>query len=183
MTPQERILALQVARDALEATVVGRAAQPLPGERRPPLSDLGACFVTLRAPGHTLRGCLGSLEARRALGSEIRAMTAASATRDPRFLPVQPAEVPHLVISLSVLGPMERIGDPSQLRVGRHGLMIRQGAHQGVLLPQVAVEQGWDAERFLRETCRKAGLPPHAGLHPTTELHVFAAEVFGEDGA
>lgn len=180
MTPADRARALRMARDALEAALLRRPPLPVAGEDRPPFSDPGACFVTLRGPGGTLRGCLGTIEAFRPLAEEIRTMTVASATRDPRFVQVEPAELPDLSISISVLSPMTRVPDVSHVQVGVHGVMVKLGPYRGVLLPQVATEQQWDAETFLRETCRKAGLPAWATDDPNLEIDVFSAEVFGE---
>jgi uncharacterized protein (TIGR00296 family) len=66
------------------------------------------------------------------------------------------------------------------VKVGRDGLIVRRGAYQGLLLPQVPVEYGWDRETFLAQTCRKAGLPPDAWKKEGTQLEVFSAEVFGD---
>jgi uncharacterized protein (TIGR00296 family) len=80
-----------------------------------------------------------------------------------------------------VLGPLERI-DPlaeDALTIGLHGLVVEQGRHRGLLLPQVATEWQWNVQQFLRQTCRKAGLTPDAWEHGAT-VYRFAAEVFGE---
>lgn len=180
LTDDHRRLALRIARAALDVTVFGGPALPLPGEDRPPFCEPGACFVTLRDPDRMLRGCLGTLEARRPLAEEIRAMAAASASRDPRFLPVTAEELPGLRIDISVLSPLQPVADVGSIVTGQHGVMVRKGAHQGVLLPQVAVEHGWDAERLVSETCRKAGLPPEAAHAPDLEILVFGADVFGD---
>ena len=60
------------------------------------------------------------------------------------------------------------------------GLLVRNGPYSGVLLPQVAVEWGWDREEFLAETCRKAGLPFHAWKEPSTDIFTFTAQIFSE---
>ena len=59
---------------------------------------------------------------------------------------------------------------------------MRRGGARGLLLPQVAVEHGLTGERFLAETCRKAGLPADAWHDADTEIRVFEADVFGDDG-
>ena len=69
---------------------------------------------------------------------------------------------------------------PEEVIVGKHGLMIKQGFYQGLLLPQVAVEQGWNREQFLDGTCRKAGLMPGAWKDKNTQVFIFTADVFGE---
>jgi len=65
------------------------------------------------------------------------------------------------------------------VEVGRHGLLISDGARRGLLLPQVPVENGWDRETFLEQTCRKAGLPLDAWRKGAT-IEAFTAEVFGD---
>ncbi|MDR3045358.1 MAG: AmmeMemoRadiSam system protein A [Desulfovibrio sp.] len=144
--------------------------------------SLGA-FVTFKKDGQ-LRGCIGSMVGDGPLYLTVARMARAAAFEDPRFPPVTAAEAPALELDISVLGPLTRCPDPSLVRVGRHGLLVRQGYHSGVLLPQVPVEWGWDRETFLAQTCRKAGLPPDAWRTAwqdgRTELYWFEAEVFGD---
>ncbi len=102
----------------------------------------------------------------------------AAAFEDPRFEPVTLPEVPHLKVEISVLSPLQPI-QPDEVVVGRHGLVIAQGTHRGLLLPQVAPEWEWDRETFLAQTCLKAGLPADAWQHGA-ELQGFTAEVFSE---
>ena len=175
----ERATLLAVAGDALEAAVGGRPPRRIAGEDRGHLAEPGACFVTLRERGH-LRGCIGTLEARIPLAEETRAMTAAAALRDPRFPPVSVEELPSLALSLSVLSPMRTITDVAEIEVGRHGIAIERPPHRGVLLPQVAVELGWDRQTFLAQTCAKAGLPADAWRDPGTQIEIFEADVFGD---
>ena len=97
-----------------------------------------------------------------------------------RFDPVLPSELPDLSLHVSVLGELRPI-DPEAVEVGVHGLVIRGGGRSGLLLPQVAAERGWDRERFLDETCRKAGLPPETWRRPDCELLAFTATVFSDE--
>ena len=99
----------------------------------------------------------------------------AAATHDPRFPPVSPDE--PLLIEISILSPFFPIR-PEEVRVGLHGLHVRLGDRSGLLLPQVAVEWGWDAPTFLERTCRKAGLSADAWR--AAELRAFTAEHFGD---
>jgi uncharacterized protein (TIGR00296 family) len=69
----------------------------------------------------------------------------------------------------------------SEIEVGKHGVIIRKGYSQGLLLPQVATEYGWDRETFLKHTCRKAGLPSDAWLDDDTEIKIFSAQVFSRE--
>jgi AmmeMemoRadiSam system protein A len=173
--PANRQLLLAYARRCVEAAARGEAPPPLP-DPPPELQVRGAAFVTLRSAGE-LRGCIGHTEAARPLWESVREMAEAAATRDPRFEPVRRDE--PVQVELSLLSPMVRIR-PDEVQVGLHGLYLKWGPHAGLLLPQVAVEWRWDRERFLAETCRKAGLPHDEWRNPAVELWAFTAEKLAE---
>jgi len=177
LTPEERGALLAIARQALEQHLLGRSAEGLP-EIPASLTEPGAAFVTLRSEG-SLRGCVGSLDATKALSDAVAHCAVAAAASDPRFPPVPPAEFFLLTIEVSVLSPLQPLEDVARLIPGIHGVCVTAGQHRGILLPQVAVEQGWDRETFLDFACRKAHLAPDAWRHGAT-LHIFTAEVFGE---
>ncbi len=178
LSPADRRLALATARAAIAAALVGQpfAPPPAPG---PPLSGPGGAFVTLRRGG-ALRGCIGCLEAGEPVLATVARMARAAAREDPRFPPLTVAELPEVRVEVSLLSPLSPVTDPGEVVPGRHGLLVSRGARRGVLLPQVATEQGWDRERFLAETCRKADLPPDAWRHGA-RLATFEATVVGED--
>ena len=167
---------LGIARRTLEGYL---GARRIPAEEgaRGKLAAPGAAFVTLTKNGR-LRGCIGYTEAVAPLFKVVQECAVAAATEDPRFPPVTPDELPSLQVEISVLTPLVPIR-PEEVEVGRHGLMVAQGRMRGLLLPQVPVEWGWDREKFLDQTCVKAGLPPSAWRHGAT-LRAFTAEVFGE---
>ncbi|MBZ5564959.1 MAG: AmmeMemoRadiSam system protein A [Acidobacteriia bacterium] len=142
-----------------------------------PLAEPRGAFVTLRK-GDRLRGCIGYVEALKPLCLTVRECAMAAALQDPRFEPVTPRELPSLHMEISVLSPLEDI-TPEQIDVGRHGLIISRGRQRGLLLPQVAVEWNWDRERFLEETCVKAGLPPDDWKHGA-RLQAFTAQILEE---
>jgi AmmeMemoRadiSam system protein A len=142
------------------------------GERR-------GVFVTLHSHGR-LRGCIGVVEAVQPLGEAVVHSAASAALQDPRFSPVRAEELPELQIEISLLSPLEPI-HPQQIETGKHGLLISQGAHRGLLLPQVASEHQLNREQFLEETCRKAGLSLQAWREPETRIFGFTCEVFGEE--
>ncbi|MHC5040377.1 MAG: AmmeMemoRadiSam system protein A [Planctomycetota bacterium] len=142
-----------------------------------PLQDLCGAFVTLRMQG-VLRGCIGLVEGLRPLWETVRDMAANAASADPRFPSVTESELPELEIEVSVLSPLFLIEDPEDVLVGTHGLLIRKGGRSGLLLPQVAEEQGWDRETFLDQTCWKAGISPGCWREPGVEIFGFTAEVF-----
>lgn len=134
--------------------------------------------MTLHARGG-LRGCIGHVEADDQLGRVVARCAVAACSTDPRFPPVAPSELEELEIELSLLGPLESIDRADLIEIGRHGLVIEQGRRRGLLLPQVAVEWGWDREAFLAHTCLKAGLPRDAWTKGA-QIWRFEAEVFDE---
>ena len=125
-----------------------------------------------------LRGCVGYAVPIAPLYRAVAETARAAAFEDSRFLPVTKEEAPQLEVSLSVLSRLFPI-HPEAVEVGRHGLLISDGARRGLLLPQVPVEHGWDRETFLEQTCRKAGLPLDAWRKAAT-IEAFTAEVFGD---
>lgn len=138
----------------------------------------GGAFVTLHR-GSRLRGCIGQLPAREPLVEVVAHCARSAALEDPRFSPVRPEEIADIEIEISVLSPLEDI-TPEKIEAGTHGLVVSRGWQRGVLLPQVATQFGWTAEKFLEETCAKAGLDRTAWRDSETRVQAFTAEVFGE---
>jgi AmmeMemoRadiSam system protein A len=170
----ERRQLLALAREALTARVSGFAPVDVAGG---PVVAAGA-FVSVHHHGD-LRGCLGRIEARAPLGETVGELAAAVADSDPRFAPVRTDELNHIEIEISVLTPPERVESIAQVIVGRHGLIVERDGRRGLLLPQVAMAQAWDAATLAAHTCVKAGLPADAWQHGATLL-VFEAQVFSE---
>ena len=142
------------------------------------LSRRAGAFVTLEENGE-LRGCIGHTRGDQPLYQVVQQMAVAAATEDPRFPPLKPEELDQVTLEISVLSPFRRVTDTGQIQVGTHGLMIFANGYQGLLLPQVPVEQGWDREEFLENLCLKAGLAPDCQARQPA-LYAFTAIVFGE---
>jgi AmmeMemoRadiSam system protein B/AmmeMemoRadiSam system protein A len=143
------------------------------------LNQERGAFVTLREAGQ-LRGCIGYTSPTKPLYMTVRDTATFAALRDPRFQPVSASELPLLDYEVSVLSPLRRVVDILEIKVGEHGLLMKNATHEGLLLPQVPVEQKWDRQQFLEETCIKAGM--HAGCwkEEDTDIFMFTAVVFGE---
>jgi AmmeMemoRadiSam system protein A len=177
---EQRQTLLGIAHWAIVSALEG---QPSP-EGAPHLAGLSeprGVFTTLYLPGdlhRQLRGCVGYAVPIAPLYRAVAETARAAAFDDSRFFPVTKEEAPKLEISLSVLSRLLPI-HPEAVEVGRHGLMIAQGARRGLLLPQVPFENGWDRETFLEQTCRKAGLPLDA-WRETATIEAFTAEVFSD---
>jgi len=192
LSAEEESTLLQIARDSLVAWVVEQrrlddlSGYALTGR----LTEKHGAFVTLRNRGE-LRGCIGYTANREPLAEAVRDNAINAATRDFRFSSVTPAEVEDITIEISALAPgdtpetpFRRVNDVSDIQIGRDGLYIeRPPAPGGLLLPQVAVEQGWDVPQFLSAVCRKAGYPDQSWESPDTRLHRFSAQVFHEPRA
>ncbi len=176
LTDDERRFLLGLARRSLEAAVRGEAKPPVPAVPRALESPAGA-FVSLHKKD-VLRGCIGYVQPRLPLYRIVIEAAEAAGLRDPRFPPIQPAELAEVELEISVLSPFHAVR-PEEIQVGAHGLMVSQDRARGLLLPQVAVERHWDRDRFLEETCRKAGLAPDAWRRGAT-IEGFTAEVFRE---
>jgi AmmeMemoRadiSam system protein A len=172
---------LRIARESIEAVHAGgRAPQWSAADVDEELHRPAGAFVTLKTRSGDLRGCIGSIHAVHPLYEAVASSAISAAFRDPRFPPVQPQELAQLEIEISVMGPIELVRTPDDIEVGRDGLIVSRGRNAGLLLPQVAIEYGWDRETFLAQTCVKAGLPPAAWRLQDTRIERFAAEVFGE---
>jgi AmmeMemoRadiSam system protein A len=166
---------LQIAHEAIIALLECRDISfPVPS---PHLAEPRGVFTTIYS-GRKLRGCVGFPVPTLPLFKAVAETARAAASEDPRFAAVSLPEARSLRISISILSPLTSI-TPSEIEIGRHGLVISQGSRRGLLLPQVPVEHGWDRNTFLEQTCLKSGLAPDAwrtGAH----VEAFTAEVFGD---
>lgn len=175
---EERTFLLQLARDTIHARLKGKPLPPCEPTSEILKEPRGA-FVTIHTHG-ALRGCIGYVEPIKPLWQTVQEMAVAAAFQDPRFPALKEAEYGDIEIEISVMSPLQGVKNIDEIEVGKHGIIIRRGFHSGLLLPQVATEQGWDRDTFLEHTCYKAGLPADAWKKEDTEIQVFSAEVFSE---
>jgi AmmeMemoRadiSam system protein A len=173
---------LALARGSLEAHFRGEDAPRLASDRAETFGEPRGLFVTLKRDS-SLRGCIGTLSPEGDLTRVIADYALRAAFEDPRFPPITKEELDLCRIEISVLTAPRAVEDFAEIVVGRDGLIVEGRGRRGLLLPQVAVEWGFDAARFLGETCRKAGLPPDAWREPDVRVWAFQAEVFGEPEA
>ena len=177
LSEADRRLLLELARQSI-VEAVSQQKLPRVAHEGPVFAQKSGLFVTLHARGR-LRGCIGVVEAYEPLSEAVAHCAVSAAQQDPRFSPLRPDELGEIRIEISLLSPLEPI-QPENVEIGRHGLLVSQGAQRGLLLPQVAVEHKLGREQFLEETCRKAGLPPDAWREKETQVLGFTCEVFGE---
>jgi uncharacterized protein (TIGR00296 family) len=185
LTKSEGELAVHLARRAIEECLNNKIRikpEDLPhifGEKR-------GVFVTLNKKNHSkeLRGCIGRPYPLLPLGEAIIVSAINAAQEDPRFNPVETEEIDDLLIEVTVLTVPKHINakprdTPEKIVIGRDGLIIATKRSQGLLLPQVAVEHGFDSTEFLCQTCMKAGLMPDAWLNGA-EVYSFEGQIFEE---
>lgn len=136
-------------------------------------------FVTLQK-NNILRGCIGQFEPDQPLFAVVRDMSISSSTRDYRFPPVTPDELPDIHIEISVLSPMKKIDSIDEIILGKHGIYIVKGSRSGTFLPQVATQTGWDLENFLGHCAKdKAGIGWEGWKD--ADIYVYEAFVFEEN--
>src|SRR5208337_907032 len=143
------------------------------------LNQERGAFVTLKKSGE-LRGCIGYMSSLKPLTLTVRDTATFAALRDPRFPPVTVSELSQIEYEISVLSPLRRVLDVREIKVGEHGLLMKDDTHEGVLLPQVPVEERWDRQKFLEETCAKAGMRAVCWKDENTDIFQFTAVVFGD---
>jgi AmmeMemoRadiSam system protein A len=177
LNEDEKSYLKQLAKLAILRQLKPENGEELPEPPTDRLREQFGAFVTLRK-NDSLRGCIGHIVGDKPLNQTIIEMARQAAFSDPRFPPVTLPEFEDLEVEISILSPLTQCPDPTEVAVGRHGLLVKKGFYSGLLLPQVPVEQGWDRDTFLSHTCMKAGLPGNCWKSPDTVLFWFEAEVF-----
>ncbi len=171
---------LRLARNAIETYVKTGKKIPIPKEYPKGMDEKRGVFVTVYKRKE-LRGCIGLPYPDMPL---IQGLIEASVEvcKDPRFPLLSESELKEISIEVSVLTkPVSIKNVKKEVKIGKDGLIIRQGFQGGLFLPKVPVEQGWNLEEYLENLCYKAGLTADAWLDPDCKLYKFEAEVFSEE--
>ncbi len=155
----------------------------------PGLLEKRGVFVTLlEGPdARSLRGCIGAPYPDAPLISQLVEVAVDAAISDPRFPPVTLSEFhSKVIVEVTVLSNPEELKVEKPIRykdhikIGRDGIIIEGLEGRGLLLPQVAVEEGFDAEEFLSQACLKAGLLPDSWLSDKLRVSRFQGQIFSE---
>ena len=184
LTEEEGKVGLKLARAAIKEYLSENSRTTAPGDLPAIFEEERGVFVTLNKYGN-LRGCIGYPDPVFKLKNAIIDAAISAAVNDPRFPAVTLEEFEDVTMELTILTTPEELKVkpkdlPEQIEIGRHGLIMKKGIFQGLLLPQVATEYNWSAEEFLCQTCWKAGLPPDAWLEEDTEVSTFEGQIFNE---
>lgn len=185
LSRSEGEMAVRLARRAI-LECLGDNKKIKPDNLPPVFREKRGVFVTLnkRSESKELRGCIGRPYPIMPLGEAIIASAVNAALEDPRFEPVEKEELNDIVIEVTVLSVPKVIKGksrdiPEKIVIGRDGLIVATDRSQGLLLPQVAVEHGFDAVEFLCQTSMKAGLMPDAWL-TGAKVYSFKGQIFEE---
>lgn len=185
LTIEEKKALLQLARQALEQSVRGEMHKPVEATALPPrLREPGASFVTLTTAG-ALRGCIGALEPYQTLAEDVCEHAIAAALHDYRFPPVQPEELPFIIIEISRLTlpiPLDYATPDdllSKLRPGVDGVILQDGMRRATFLPQVWEKVPGPAD-FLDNLCYKMGASPGLWRQKHLEVLIYQVEEFHE---
>lgn len=185
-TDEEGTFLLHLARRTIEEALGEESTDSPPASPTQRLDEPGATFVTLHTRSGALRGCIGSLAARRPLVEDVRSNALAAAFEDPRFPPLKRSELSDIVVEISVLTPAKPLEyqDPQELleklRPGVDGVVIERGWHRATFLPQVW-EQLPRPEEFLAHLCYKAGLSARAWQEGDLSVSIYEVQKFEED--
>jgi AmmeMemoRadiSam system protein A len=183
LSDDEREILLDLAYQAVLATAEGSALPTIKFDQLPEcFQSPMATFVTLSTAG-ALRGCIGTTQIQQALVLDVIQRAQSAASRDPRFPPVTPAEVPNLDIEISLLTPPQPIKYSSpeelleRLQSGKEGVIVQSGTHRATFLPQVW-ERVDDPQIFLELLCQKASLHRDAWRSDTIQVETYQVESF-----
>ena len=177
---KEKEILLLTARESIKS-LFGKADIPTVDYKVYPNLKLNAgAFVTLKIKNE-LRGCIGFITSEQPLFETVCEVAKHAAVQDPRFSPLSEKEFNLIDIEISVLSPLKKISDYSEIKIGEHGLLVEEGYDRGLLLPQVATENNYSVQQFLNSICIKAGLSPDLWQRKKLNLKVFTALVFNEE--
>jgi len=178
LSDEQQVALFHAVGRRLASIVTNTCGTPI-AEQVPDIAEiplLGA-FVSLKKEGE-LRSCMGTMSDKMFLGSAVEQATVHAATDDPRFPPINAAELFDLDLEIWLLWGMKRVAlrgtdRLNAVEIGRHGVQIARGGNRGLLLPSVALDYGMDSQAFWEAVCRKAGLPTDAWLDDRSLLHTF----------
>ena len=186
LTEDDGILLVKTARKVVTEYLKTQNKINLDDQFKKAFSENAGVFVTLNNQSG-LRGCIGFPLPDKKLHQALPEAAIAAATEDPRFPAIKINELDEITFEVTILTAPQKIqiddpeNYPSQIKVGRDGLIIKSGLFSGLLLPQVPVEYHWDEIEFLNYTCEKAGIPKESWKKRDVEVLKFEGIVFKEE--
>ncbi len=159
---------VKLARKSLESYILKGKVLDIPTDLpKEMMTKQAGAFVSIHKAGR-LRGCIGTiLPTTDCLAKEIIQNAISASTRDTRFNPISPEELPDLDINVDVLSEPEAISSPSELDVKRYGVIVSCGNKRGLLLPDL---EGVDSvEQQISIARQKSGI----GMDEPIQLERF----------
>ncbi len=175
VSDQDKQLLLELTQQALRAKLQNSSVDINHATYSDACRQVCGVFVTLRLAGN-LRGCIGSVYGSKPLCEELAEVACKAAFADPRFPPLTAQEMSRLDIKVSLLSQPRQVESLDQIELGRHGLILRKPPFFGLFLPEVAREQGWDLDNYLKELAKKSGI--ETGDWQGGELYSFTTTSF-----
>jgi uncharacterized protein (TIGR00296 family) len=175
MDLEEARISVRLAREAIETAINTGERLKTPQDLPAIFDELGGVFVTLHSGA--LRGCVGYPYASKSIKDALIDSAISAALYDYRFPPVNAEEFARITVEITLLTKPKRISRSTEIAIGKHGIIVKKGSRQGLLLPQVATEFNWTQQEFLDQTYVKAGLNPH---EEDVEIFVFEGQIFSE---
>ena len=150
---------VQLAKKTIETYVRSKKTLSPPDDLTPEMQQQAGTFVSLHTKDGALRGCIGTFQPTQpSVAEEVIHNAISAATRDPRFHPVQPAELDDLDISVDVLTEPEPVDRISELDAKKYGVIVECGWRKGLLLPDL---EGVDTvDQQIDICCQKGGIEP-----------------------
>jgi AmmeMemoRadiSam system protein B/AmmeMemoRadiSam system protein A len=159
---------VRLARETVEA-YISKGKTPEPEELTSEMREKAGVFVSIHKSGE-LRGCIGTFEpAKDNVAKEIITNAISSATRDPRFPPIDPGELKSLSYSVDVLTKPEPVEDKNHLDPKKYGIIVESGGKRGLLLPDL---EGVESVGYQINICRQK-----AGIMPDEPIKLYRFEV------
>ncbi|MCF8260056.1 MAG: AmmeMemoRadiSam system protein A [Melioribacteraceae bacterium] len=179
LTKEEKSVLIKIARDSIKNLFDDNELVTPDIEKHPVLNSNCGAFVTLKI-NNSLRGCIGYIISDQPLYSTISDAALQSAGNDPRFPKLTRTEFEQVKIEISVLSEPFPLKSYDEIILGKHGLILEEGGHRALLLPQVPAEHGMNKDQFLSALCEKGGFKADLWKRKKLTLKAFTAIVFDE---
>ncbi len=180
LSVEEKKILLKLARNTIKSLFIPVIETPsFDIDSHPIFSSNSGAFVTI-TKNKNLRGCIGYIISDRPLLETVKDAAMQAATSDPRFPALNENEFNEIDLEISILSEPFPLKNYDEIVVGRHGLILEEGFHRGLLLPQVPIEHNLNRDEYLTALCQKAGVFSYLWKEKQLELKAFTATVFSE---
>ena len=164
----------RLAREAIQKHFEGGTIE-VPERIKRKYAESAGIFVTLYHFNEQ-RGCIGFAEPMFPIWEGVISAALGAAFNDPRCMPLSPEELEECKLEVSVIQKPTQIKNPSEIQIGRHGLIVQKEHRTGLILPEVFMDYQTNTREALEMTCRNAGLPQDSWQKKETTVLKFHTE-------